>query len=74
VGSTCCYTSARFSPDGSHLLFAYQDINTTAPAKLYYVSYGSLGTGAAYQPLDLPENFFSNPRANLDAALRPAKP
>ena len=28
--TSCCYTEARFSPDGSYLLFAYQNINSGA--------------------------------------------
>jgi len=72
----CCYTQARFSPDGSSLLFAYQNINDGPNAKtqLFYISYGSIGTGATYTPLTLPDGFFSAPNDHLDAALRPANP
>ena len=44
----CCYTEGRFSPDGTSLLFAYQNINggVNAKTQLYYISYGSIGTGA----------------------------
>ena len=72
----CCYTAARFSPDGSFLLFAYQNPNDGPNAKtqLYYISYGSIGTGATYTPLTLPDGFFSAPNDHLDATLRPANP
>ena len=71
--TTCCYTGARFSPDGSSLLFIYQDVNG-GPTQLYYVSYGSIGTGATYTPLALPDGFFSKATDQLDAVLRPINP
>ena len=75
MGTTCCYTESRFSPDGSHLLFVYQDINSASSTQpqLYYIPYGTIGTGASYTPLNLPKGFFNNPTDHLDAALRPVK-
>ena len=74
--TSCCYTLGRFSPDGSYLLFAYQDINSGANAKtqLYYISYGTIGSGSTYSPLPMPDGFFSVLADNLDATLRPAIP
>jgi dipeptidyl aminopeptidase/acylaminoacyl peptidase len=72
--TACCYTEARFSPDGTFLLFAYQNINQNSKMQLYYISYGSIGTGATYTPLTLPDGFFSAPTDHLDATLRPANP
>jgi Tol biopolymer transport system component len=76
LGTACCYSEPRFSPDGSSLLFAYQNIKEgeNARTQLYYVSYGSIGTGVSYTPIPLPEGFFSSPGDHLDAALRPVKP
>jgi Serine/threonine protein kinase len=71
--TACCYTAARFSPDGSYLLFIYQSINN-AKTQLYYVSYGTIGTGITYTPLTLPDGFFSTLSDHLDATLRPATP
>jgi serine/threonine protein kinase len=71
--TACCYTAARFSPDGSYLLFIYQNINN-AKTQLYFVSYGTIGTGITYTPLTLPDGFFSTLTDHLDAALRPATP
>jgi serine/threonine-protein kinase len=71
--SSCCYTAARFSPDGSFLLFIYQNVNN-AITRLFYISYGSIGTGITYTPLTLPEGFFSTLTDHLDATLRPATP
>jgi len=74
--TACCYTAARFSPDGSFLLFAYQNPGDGSNAKtqLYYISYGNIGTGATYTPLTLPDGFFSANNDHLDATLRPANP
>ena len=75
MGTACCYTDARWSPDGSYILFAFQDINqgNNARAKLYYISYGTLGTGTQYTPLPVPDSVFSNPADHPEPALRPAK-
>ncbi|MGA2504557.1 MAG: protein kinase [Anaerolineales bacterium] len=71
--ASCCYTAARFSPDGSFLLFIYQNVNKVI-TQLYYISYGSIGTGVSYTPLILPDGFFSTLTDHLDATLRPATP
>jgi serine/threonine protein kinase len=72
--TSCCYAGGRFSPDGSYLLFAYQNINQNGKTQLYYLSYGSIETGLTYTPLSLPDGLFSIPQAHLDADLRPEKP
>jgi hypothetical protein len=75
MGTACCYTDARWSPDGSYILFAFQDINqgNNARTKLYYISYGTLGTGAQYTPLPVPDSVFSNPADHPEPALRLAR-
>jgi serine/threonine protein kinase len=73
LGTTCCYTAAHFSPDGSFLLFFYQNVNN-AITKLFYVSYGSIGTGTAYISMSLPDSFFSALTDHLDVTLRPVTP
>lgn len=72
INSACCYRDPQFSPDGEYLIFAFQDISLGADSKtqLYYIPFGSIGTGAKYQPLPLPEN--TNPREAPQPALRPA--
>ncbi|TLN07778.1 hypothetical protein FDZ74_12485, partial [bacterium] len=74
VNSVCCYADPTFSPDGKYLLFAFQDITLGADSRtqLYYIPYGTLGTGATYQPLPLPT--FTDPKEEPQAVLRPAKP
>ncbi len=75
IGTGCCYSDAVWSPDGSYVLFAYQDINLGSNSKnfLYYVPFGTIGTGATYTPIPLPEDFLVKPRDHPEAALRPVK-
>lgn len=73
INNTCCYRDPQWSPDGTYLLFAFQDINSVdeSSTQLYYVPYGTMGTGLRYTPIPLPETFFQNPRGSIQAVLRP---
>jgi hypothetical protein len=75
IGKRCCYRDARWSPDGSHLLFAFQDegLADAAQTLLYYVRIGDIVAGATPTPIELPEGFFRNPREAPQPALRPAQ-
>jgi serine/threonine protein kinase len=74
INGNCCYRDAEFSPDGTYLAFAYQDISLgqASTTQLYYIPFGTIGTGEQYQPLPLPE--FSDPRERPQPVLRPATP
>jgi Tol biopolymer transport system component len=72
IGSTCCYSDARWSPDGTYIFFAYQDINV-GKTQLYYISSGAVGTGAKFTPFDLPADILQKPGDHPDAALRPTQ-
>lgn len=69
----CCYRDAQFSPDGSHIIFAYQDFlqGSSSTTKLYLVPYGSIGTGAQFTPLPLPD--IMNAKEKPQPILRPAR-
>lgn len=75
IDQKCCYRDARWSPDGTYILFAFQDLGlgAQAPTLLFYVAAGEIGTGAHFQPLPLPPDFFKNAREAPQAALRPAQ-
>ena len=75
IEQKCCYRDARWSPDSTYLLIAFQDAGLGADARteLYYIASGELGTGANFQPLPLPPDFFRNVREAPQAALRPAQ-
>lgn len=72
VNGVCCYSGPQFSPDGQYLLFAFQDIGLGAASvtQIYYIPFGTIGSGAAYQPLPLPA--FSSPKELPQAVARPA--
>lgn len=72
LNGDCCYRDPSFSPDGRYLIFAFQPYEVGATAELYLIPYGTIGTGANYEPLPLPDDFFSNPKGNPQPVLRPA--
>jgi len=72
IGGKCCYRDPQWSPDGTYLLFAFQDMSLGegSTTQLYYIPYGSIGTGATFEPLPLPA--ITNPREQPLPVLRPA--
>ncbi len=75
IDGVCCYRSPAWSPDGRYLMFVFQDIRLADKSviQLYYVPYGNVGTGATFQPINLPNTFFGRPSEDPQPALRPAK-
>jgi len=73
VDNSCCYRDASFSPDGSYLAFAFQDINLgpDGTIQLFYVPFGTIGTGLQYTPIPLPSGFLTDPRGSPQPVLRP---
>lgn len=71
----CCYRDASFSPDGTHVIFAFQDIRLgdTSPINLYYLPVDTLSTPRKLEPIPLPENFFNLRSDEPHPVLRPAK-
>lgn len=74
----CCYRDATFSPDGSYVSFAFQDmgLGTKSPILLYYVPYASLTTGGSLDPIEgeLTSDFFTDLREAPWPALHPEQP
>ncbi len=74
----CCYRDATFSPDGSYVSFAFQDmgLGTKSPILLYYVPYASLTTGGSLKPIegDLTPEFFTDLREAPWPVTHPAQP
>jgi tetratricopeptide (TPR) repeat protein len=75
VSGRCCYRDARWSPDGSYILFAFQDadLGTAAPTVFYYVPLDQLGASALLTPISMPNRFFQDPGEAPQPALRPAQ-
>ncbi|MCC7187318.1 MAG: protein kinase [Anaerolineales bacterium] len=76
VEGKCCYRDAAFSPDGTYIIFAFQDINlgTASPIVLYYIPTGSLTTEGALEPVPLPDGFFTRRNDAPLPVFRPYKP
>ncbi|WKZ36791.1 MAG: protein kinase [Anaerolineales bacterium] len=72
----CCYRDASFSPDGTHVIFAFQDIRlgTDSPINLYLIPADSLSTDRDLAPVPLPERFFTRRNDAPMPILRPAQP
>jgi len=73
IDGTCCYRDPHWSPDGNHLILAYQDYlgGANSETLLYIIPVGSIGTGTQYEPLPLPA--ITNPREKPYPILRPAQ-
>ncbi|NIR65548.1 MAG: hypothetical protein GWN61_14995 [candidate division Zixibacteria bacterium] len=73
IDGTCCYRDTQFSPDGRYISFVYQPFEAGATSQLYYIPFGSVGTGMQYDPVPLPDTFFQDPRVKPLPVLRPAQ-
>jgi len=73
IDDVCCYRDPQWSPDGAYLAFAFQNYlgGANSVTEIYLVQYGSIGTGAQYQPLPLPA--ITNPKEKPQPILRPAR-
>ena len=71
----CCYRDASFSPDGSYVIFAFQDIRlgTNSPINLYYLPSDTLSFKRKLEPIPLPDNFFTQRTEKPLPALRPTQ-
>ena len=74
INGHCCYRDPEFSPDGSYLVFAFQDMSLgfQGVIELYYIPYGTICTGLTYTPIPLPAGLFTNQRESPQPVLRPA--
>jgi hypothetical protein len=72
VHGICCYRDSVLSPDGTYILLFFQDVNQGADSEtqMYYIPIDQLGAETTFDPIKLPLHFFSDPRENLEVALR----
>jgi hypothetical protein len=73
INNSCCYRDTSYSPDSHHIIFAYQALEATNKIQLFYIPFGTIGTGEKYSPLPLPDDFFPNRTDSPQPVLRPAK-
>ncbi|MBC7879216.1 MAG: serine/threonine-protein kinase [Anaerolineales bacterium] len=73
--NNCCYRDAVFSPDGTYVIFAFQDIRLAGESvtKLYYIPVDSISQKRIIEPLPLPADFFTQSNDAPMPALRPAQ-
>jgi hypothetical protein len=76
IDDSCCYGSAAFSPDGTHILLTFQDLRLGDRSKmeLYYIPLEQIGSAETFTPVKLPVRFFPDLRENIQLALRPVVP
>ena len=72
VNGECCYRDARWSPDRTHIFFAFQRFGTTE-IELYYIPVADLGEQSAWHPVQGVDSLFSTPREKPQPALRSAQ-
>ena len=72
----CCYRDATFSPDGTYVIFAFQDLRLgdNSPTNLYYIPADTLSQPRTLEPMPLPDGFFTRRDDAPMPALRPAQP
>jgi Tol biopolymer transport system component len=76
VDGVCCYGTAAFSPDGTHILLVFQDERRGADSEseLYYIPVDQINSGVEFVPIRLPLQFFPDLRESIQLAMRPATP
>jgi len=72
MGQSCCYRDARWSPDGTYLVFTYQP-EAGGSTQLVYAPWAEIEQGASFTSLPLPAEFFADPKLSLQPALRTAR-
>lgn len=73
LGTACCFRDFQWSPDGTYFLFSFKDNSKPQTTQLYLVDYATIGTGATYQPIALPEDVFTSREDKPQPVLRPAR-
>lgn len=72
INGECCYRDARWSPDGTYILFAFQRFDRSS-IELYYLPIADLQSGQVFTPIELPSGFFPTSREKPQPALRLAE-
>lgn len=75
IENICCYRDATFSPDGTHTIFAFQDIRLGSEGQivLYYVPNEDMTKIGTLDPIPLPFGFFTEHDDAPMPIFRPVK-
>ena len=71
IDGLCCYRDARWSPDGTYILFVFQRFDANA-VELYYIPYSDLQSGKTFTPIAIPTELLTQ-RDKPQPALRLAQ-
>ena len=76
VDGVCCYGTAVFSPDGTHILLVFQDERRGADSEsqLYYIPIDQIDSAVEFVPIKLPLHLFPDLRESIQLALRASVP
>ena len=76
IEGACCYGTAAFSPDGTHVLLTFQDqrLGERSKTELYYLPLERMNSAEPLAPVKLPVRFFPDLRESIQLALRPVGP
>jgi len=76
VDGVCCYGTAVFSPDGTHILLVFQDERRGADSEsqLYYIPMDQIDSAVEFVPIKLPLHLFPDLRESIQLALRASVP
>lgn len=74
IDQQCCYRDMEFSPDGAYVTFSFWDVRYNNAAQVYVLPFNELDPKITYQPIPFPSDFFQDPKAWPEPALRPAIP
>ena len=71
IDGVCCYRDARWSPDGTYILFVFQRYDSNEVG-LYFVPFNDWQNGQPLTPIELPSEFLTQ-RDKPQPAIRPAQ-
>ena len=71
IDGVCCYRDARWSPDGTYIIFVFQRFDSNEVG-LYFVPFSDWENGKPLMPIELPDEFLTQ-RDNPQPALRPSQ-
>lgn len=71
IDGVCCYRDARWSPDGTYIVFVFQRFDSP-DVGLYYIPFEDWENGRPLMPMELPDEFLTQ-RDKPQPVLRPAQ-
>jgi len=71
INGNCCYRDARWSPDGTYILFLYKN-EVEGEIMMYYVAFDTLDLYETWTPINMPPNLIKS-GFQLQPVLRPAE-